>query len=177
MCIRDRNKFYFYRRTNIRLARWLPPPATETTEVSSALHKTECVSPYCRSNLLIVATHGSDIVFSTDETTVRVAYPYADDLSYAGVLIQENGTHSGIEIKSCFIFTPMNGITGTFRYSSQHVEITEQHCKDDKICEGIHITDAAGTRSFDWHDRNFFSLGKTRRLQRTRDLFLYCQAL
>ncbi len=55
------------------------------------------------NGLDIAVRPGQDVFAPIDGTVVRIAYPYAKDLSYAGVLIEGNGGHKEYTIKIFYI--------------------------------------------------------------------------
>jgi murein DD-endopeptidase MepM/ murein hydrolase activator NlpD len=59
----------------------------------------------------IVTQLGKDVLSPIEGKVIRVSYPYANDLSYTGLLLEGSGSHKGYEIK-IFYMKPLPNIVG-----------------------------------------------------------------
>jgi len=59
----------------------------------------------------IVAAYGQDVLSPIEGRVIRKSYPYANDLSYSGVLIEGTKGHSDLSVK-IFYMSPPNTIMG-----------------------------------------------------------------
>jgi len=63
----------------------------------------------------IVTQLGTPILSPVEGKVIRVAYPYASDMSFTGLLIQGTGIHQGIEIKIFYLKPIPNIVNKTIK--------------------------------------------------------------
>lgn len=64
------------------------------------------------NGLDISATNGQDILSPINGKVTRKSFPYANDLSYTGIVIEGTGIHATISIK-IFYMTPLASVIGS----------------------------------------------------------------
>ncbi len=87
----------------------------------------------------IVAQLGKDVLSPIEGKVVRVSYPYASDLSYAGLLIDGLGVHKGIEVKIFYMKPSPNIVGKTVRPGQKIGSVQNLSPKYPGITNHIHI--------------------------------------